>query len=289
MRITLTGPHDTIVMDGDGSLDHDLTILKDGVTGWYSTPAVREAGLDRPQQDGCYWPSRLTQPGRTVSIHVLEHAISSVQAALMSQRLCALMGHALTLTVEDQLGTRTCTCWLADDPAAGMLVTQTAFECTLVLYCPDPYNALTLTVEDQLGTRTCTCWLADDPAAGMLVTQTAFECTLVLYCPDPYKYGEWLWQAPQSGRLALVDLGTAPTWIRFRAMSKITTLYAAWDDAEIEWEGDTNDLLLDTRDMIPSAGQVTADWALPVQPGNTLLTIRSDCSTLDVGIRPAWR
>lgn len=242
MRITLTGPHDTIVMDGDGSLDHDLTILKDGVTGWYSTPAVREAGLDRPQQDGCYWPSRLTQPGRTVSIHVLEHAISSVQAALMSQRLCALMGHALTLTVED-----------------------------------------------QLGIRTCTCWLADDPAAGMLVTQTAFECTLVLYCPDPYKYGEWLWQAPQSGRLALVDLGTAPTWIRFRAMSKITTLYAAWDDAEIEWEGDTNDLLLDTRDMIPSAGQVTADWALPVQPGNTLLTIRSDCSTLDVGIRPAWR
>lgn len=242
MRITLTGPHDTIVMDGDGSLDHDLTILKDGVTGWYSTPAVREAGLDRPQQDGCYWPSRLTQPGRTVSIHVLEHVISSVQAALMSQRLCALMGHALTLTVED-----------------------------------------------QLGIRTCTCWLADDPAAGMLVTQTAFECTLVLYCPDPYKYGEWLWQAPQSGRLALVDLGTAPTWIRFRAMSKITTLYAAWDDAEIEWEGDTGELLLDTRDMIPSAGQITADWALPVQPGKTLLTIQTDCSTLDVGIRPAWR
>lgn len=140
MRITLTGPHDTIVMDGDGSLDHDLTILKDGVSGWYSTPAVREAGLDRPQQDGCYWPSRLTQPGRTVSIHVLEHTVSSVDAALMSQRLCALMGNALTLAVEDQLGVRTCECWLADDPAAGMLVTQTAFECTLVLYCPDPYK-----------------------------------------------------------------------------------------------------------------------------------------------------
>lgn len=242
MRITLTGPHDTIVMDGDGSLDHDLTILKDGVTGWYSTPAVREAGLDRPQQDGCYWPSRLTQPGRTVSIHVLEHAISSVQAALMSQRLCALMGHALTLTVED-----------------------------------------------QLGIRTCTCWLADDPAAGMLVTQTAFECTLVLYCPDPYKYGEWLWQAPQSGRLALANLGTAPTWIRFRAMSKITTLYAVWGDAEIEWEGDTNDLLLDTRDMIPSAGQVTADWALPIQPGSTQIRVQTDCLTLEVGFRPAWR
>ncbi len=140
MRITLTSPNDVIVMDGDGSLDHDLTILKDGVSGWYSTPAVREAGLDRPQQDGCYWPSRLTQPGRTVSIHVLEHTVSSVDAALMSQRLCALMGQSLTLAVEDQLGIRTCACWLADDPAAGMLVTQTAFECTLVLYCPDPYK-----------------------------------------------------------------------------------------------------------------------------------------------------
>ncbi len=140
MRITLTSPNDAIVMDGDGGLDHDLTILRDGVSGWYSTPAVRESGLDRPQQDGCYWPSRLTQPGRTVSIHVLEHTVSSVDAALMSQRLCALMGQSLTLAVEDQLGIRSCECWLADDPAAGMLVTQTAFECTLVLYCPDPYK-----------------------------------------------------------------------------------------------------------------------------------------------------
>lgn len=244
-RITITSDTDTLVLNGNRTWeagDRRLILKKDGIKGLYGSPNIREKPLDRPQMDGAYWPSRLTQEPRTITLDVFAHGLSSVETMNLIDRLNALTGRALTVLVEDSAGRRTLSGWLAADPEPLMLVTQ----------------------------RHC-------------------EFALIITCPDPYKYGEWLWQAPQSGRLQLSNLGTAPTWIQFRAMSKITTLYAVWGDAEIEWEGDTSSLALDTRDMIPSAGQVTADWALPVQPGKTQLTIQTDCSQLEVGIRPAWR
>lgn len=244
-RITIASDVDTLVLNGNRTWqagDRSLILKKDGIKGLYGSPDVREKPLERPQMDGAYWPSRLTQGARTITLDAFAHGLSSVETMRLIDRLNALIGRELTILVED-----------------------------------------------SAGQRTLSGWLSADPEPLMLTTQRHFEFALVVTCPDPYKYGAWLWQPPQSGRLQLANLGTAPTWIRFRAMSKITTLYAAWDDAEIEWEGDTGELLLDTRDMIPSAGQITADWALPVQPGKTLLTIQTDCSTLDVGIRPAWR
>lgn len=243
MRITITSPNDVIALsDQYDDPIHVWAIKKDGVSGLYGTPSTRESPLERPQMDGAYWPSRLTQGSRTISLDCVIKGASSLDAALARDRINAL------------------TC-----------------------------QPLTLSVEDVNGRREIDCWLTADPEPLMRRHKDGFEFGLVLSCPDPYWHGEWLWQSPQSGRLQLANLGTAPTWLQFRAASHITTLYATWGDAEIEWEGDTNDLLLDTRDMIPSAGQVTADWALPVQPGKTQLTIQTDCSTLDVGIRPAWR
>ena len=212
------------------------------IKGLYGTPATRESVLDRPQMDGAYWPSRLTQGSRTITLDAFAHGLSSVETMNLIDRLNALTGRALTVLVED-----------------------------------------------SAGRRTLSGWLAADPEPLMLVTQRHVDFALVITCPDPYKYGEWLWQAPQAGRVRVDNTGTAPTWLRFRASSRITTLYAVWGDAQIEWKGDTASLTLDTRDMIPSAGQVNADWALPVQPGSTQLTIRTDCSTLEVGFRPAWR
>lgn len=244
-RITIASDVDTLVLNGNCTWqagDRSLILKKDGIKGLYGSPDVREKPLDRPQMDGAYWPSRLTQGARTITLDAFAHGLSSVETMRLIDRLNALIGRELTILVED-----------------------------------------------SAGQRTLSGWLSADPEPLMLTTQRHFEFALVVTCPDPYKYGAWLWQTPQSGRLQLANLGTAPTWIRFRAASHITTLHAVWGDAEIEWEGDTNDLLLDTRDMIPSTGQVTADWALPVQPGTTQLTIRTDCSQLEVGFRPAWR
>ena len=243
MRLTITSPNDTIVLsDHYEDPRHIWAIRKNGASGLFGTPNSRESPLERPQMDGAYWPSRLTQGPRTISLDCYIHGLSSLEAAQARDRINALMCQPLTLLLED-----------------------------------------------VTGRRQIDCWLAADPEPLMRHTMSAFEFGLILSCPDPYWHGEWLWQSPQAGRVRVDNTGTAPTWLQFRALSRITTLYAVWGDAEIEWEGDTSSLALDTRDMIPSTGQVTADWALPVQPGKTQLTIQTDCSQLEVGIRPAWR
>lgn len=244
-RITIASDVDTLVLNGNRTWqagDRSLILKKDGIKGLYGSPDVREKPLDRPQMDGAYWPSRLTQGARTITLDAFAHGLSSVETMRLIDRLNALIGRELTILVED-----------------------------------------------SAGQRTLSGWLSADPEPLMLTTQRHFAFALVITCPDPYKYGEWLWQSPQSGRVLVSNTGTAPTWVRFEASSRITRLHAAWLDAEIEWEGDTGELLLDTRDMIPSAGLVTADWAMPVQPGVTQVTVDTDCTDLRVGSRPAWR
>ena len=244
-RITIMSDADTLVLNGNRiweAGDRSLILKKDGIKGLYGTPATRESVLDRPQMDGAYWPSRLTQGARTVTLDAFAHGLSSIETMQLIDRLNNLLGRELTLLVED-----------------------------------------------AAGRRTLTGWLASDPEPLMLVTQRHFEFALIITCPDPYKYGEWLWQSTQSGLVLVDNTGTAPTWLQFRASSRITRLHAVWGDAEIEWEGDTASLTLDTRDMIPSAGLVTADWAMPIQPGVTQVTVDTDCTALRVGFRPAWR
>ena len=244
-RITIASDVDTLVLNGNRTWqagDRSLILKKDGIKGLYGSPDVREKPLDRPQMDGAYWPSRLTQGARTITLDAFAHGLSSVETMRLIDRLNDLMGRELSILVED-----------------------------------------------SAGQRTLSGWLSADPEPLMLTTQRHFAFALVITCPDPYKYGAWLWQSTQSGRVLVDNTGTAPTWLQFRSSSRITRLHAVWGGAEIEWEGDTASLTLDTRDMIPSTGQVTADWALPVQPGTTQLTIRTDCSQLEVGFRPAWR
>lgn len=244
-RITIASDVDTLVLNGNRTWqagDRSLILKKDGIKGLYGSPDVREKPLDRPQMDGAYWPSRLTQGARTITLDAFAHGLSSVETMRLIDRLNDLMGRELSILVED-----------------------------------------------SAGQRTLSGWLSADPEPLMLTTQRHFAFALVITCPDPYKYGAWLWQSTQSGRVLVNNTGTAPTWLQFRASSRITRLHAVWGDAEIEWDGDTASFMLDTRDMIPSAGLVTTDWAMPVQPGVTQVTVDTDCTDLRVGFRPAWR
>lgn len=245
MRITIESPIDVITLDDAGrDPRHVWAIKKDGVTGLFGTPSTRESALDRPQMDGAYWPSRLTQGSRSISLDCVILGASSLEAARARDRINALVCQPLTLTVQD-----------------------------------------------ANGSRHTTCWLAADPEPLMRRYMSAFEFGLVLTCPDPYLYGDWQWQTANGNTTVTVDnTGTAPTWLRFESSSRIKRLYVTYgSQAEFEWEGDTSAFSLDTRDMIPSSGQVVADWAEPIQPGRATLKIQSDCSALKVGIRPAWR
>lgn len=243
MRITITSPHDVITLDDTSDRQSGVWALKkDGIKGLHGTPNIRESPLDRPQTDGAYWPSRLTQSSRSISLDCIILNASSLAATQARDRINALACQPLTLTVSD-----------------------------------------------VNGERSIDCWLAADPEPLMRRRMDAFEFALLLTCPDPYWQGALLWQSPQSGRVLVDNTGNAPTWLRFEARSRITRLHATWLDADIEWAGNTTALALDTRDMIPSAGQVTADWALPIQPGVTQVAVSTDCTNLRVGFRPAWR
>ena len=97
-RITIISPDDTIVLRDDYRWKHHIwAIKKNGISGLFGTPAVRETPTDRPQTDGAYWPSRLTQKPRSISLDCVIRGLSSVDAAQARDRINALAGKELTI------------------------------------------------------------------------------------------------------------------------------------------------------------------------------------------------
>lgn len=119
----------------------ELVFDKDGTSGWYDAPEVKESTTGRPQSDGDYWPSRLTISKRVVTIRA--HAVqrepgSTVELGRFNDLLNQLTGQPLTLLVEDQSGTRS---------SRGFLSAQNAWQSdlgytslTLIITCPDPFK-----------------------------------------------------------------------------------------------------------------------------------------------------
>lgn len=139
MRITIRSADDTICLsDSYTDIRHIWAIKHDGVRGLFGTPSVRESPLDRPQQDGGYWPSRFTQTPRTITLDCMIRGVSTVEAANARDRINALTCQSLLIDVEDVFGVRTAECYLAADPEPLMRYRMQAFEFALVLTCPDP-------------------------------------------------------------------------------------------------------------------------------------------------------
>lgn len=141
-RITLVTDTDSLCLQGHDTwrADTPLLIRKDGIKGLYGTPQARESALDRPQQDGAYWPSRITQGARTISIDCYARGLSSIEVMRLVDRINALFGRPLVIIVEDAHGTRELTGYLAADPEPLMTVRQSGFSFGLVITCPDPYK-----------------------------------------------------------------------------------------------------------------------------------------------------
>lgn len=108
------------------------------LTGWHDAIGAREQAKDIPQQDGAYWPSRLTAAGRTITISAAADCASSIAFSQLQDRINALSCSQLTILVEDSHGRRTATGWIADNIAYAMLPSERRATFTLILYCPDP-------------------------------------------------------------------------------------------------------------------------------------------------------
>ena len=138
-RITIISPDDTIVLRDDYRWKHHIwAIKKNGITGLFGTPAVRETPTDRPQTDGAYWPSRLTQKPRSISLDCVIRGLSGVDAAQARDRINALAGKELTIVEHTASGTRSLKGFLAADPEPMMRWHEQGFEFGLVISCPDP-------------------------------------------------------------------------------------------------------------------------------------------------------
>ena len=151
MRISLTPPSDSglgTIEFTDGSPQNlmaaadspiELALNKNSTDGWYSAAEVRESLTDRPQADGAYWPSRMTLKPRVVTIrgHIVQHnESSSLELALLNDRLNAMAGRHLTLQVEDALGRRQSDCYLSSQMSWSSDLGVT--DVTLIVTCPDP-------------------------------------------------------------------------------------------------------------------------------------------------------
>lgn len=139
MRITLVSDTDSIPFSNGPEQDlQDWWIESEGLKGLYGSPAPREKGISIPQADGEYWPSRLTQGGRDITMKCSTASRSSVENRDRIRRLCDLMVKELTIIVDDEAGRTYLTGYIADDIDATVFFSRDRLWFTLLIHCPDP-------------------------------------------------------------------------------------------------------------------------------------------------------
>lgn len=142
MRLTVSSDTDELVFSNGIRQDRqDMWIVGGGLSGWYGTPPPKDAKAEnRPAADGTWWPTALSQSGRTVTIKGSTGCVSSIENMTVARRVCNLMGRSLTLAMEDENGIRTVTGYLAADPEPTIWWDRERVSFTLIVYCPDPHK-----------------------------------------------------------------------------------------------------------------------------------------------------
>jgi hypothetical protein len=141
MRVTVQSDVDTIILNAIPFRAAPFGIWgidKDGIDGLLGSPAPRESPVPIPQQDGSYWPSRLTTDHRVVTVRGYLRLHSTIEAAEARDRINDLMCRPLRLTVEQPTRAWHLDCYISADAAPIMKHREQAFTFTLILTCPDP-------------------------------------------------------------------------------------------------------------------------------------------------------
>lgn len=148
---------------------------------------------------------------------------------------------------------------------------------------------LTLEVSDEGGTRSAGCLLSDAVSPVVGRGGSRVDADLVLTCPDPLRYGPEQVVEGEGGAFSALVGGTAPTWPVFRFSGPVTAFTLASGGHSVSWEG-TGPVTLDTRDMVPSTGTLSADDGFAVGPGRAYVSYSATGATgATMTVRPAWR
>lgn len=108
--------------------------------GWTGSPAPRESPITRVQTTGDYFPPRLTQGARTVTLEALGVFESELEAREKVNHVLSFIGEKITLRVEDPDAVRSVTGYISDDPRFVFLENGRVIQFSIILTCPDPYK-----------------------------------------------------------------------------------------------------------------------------------------------------
>lgn len=137
MRFTLT-PDGGRPVVAEGSGTRGLVLARNGVQGWYGSPAPRLTSQQGHAGDGDMWPASLGRGARTVTLTANALAGSSVALASLLDDVRALAGARLTIACDDAGGHREARGFLADDPDPALSSDECSAALALVVCCPDP-------------------------------------------------------------------------------------------------------------------------------------------------------
>lgn len=125
-------------------------------------------------------------------------------------------------------------------------------------------------------------------------TERVTGFTIIVSCPDPLKYGSPVNYAAGTGVLSVENTGTGDVAPVATALGRVTNVRVARGSQVVEWQGDSEGLVLDIADGVPRnlAGEETGVmvWADPlrVPPGVHELTVISNAE-LTLTVRPGWK
>ncbi|WP_156027436.1 hypothetical protein [Mycetocola saprophilus] len=119
-----------------------MGLERDGLEGWYSPASTRvDDQPDLPHLHGTYWPEAVYLSNRVLTIRGFHAAGigsgSSLSAARLRDRVAALVGEVVMVTVDDPAGPRHVTGYVADAPGIDRL-SERRSKFSLVISCPDP-------------------------------------------------------------------------------------------------------------------------------------------------------
>lgn len=114
----------------------------DGLEGWYESADPRvEVMPDVPGVDGAYWPEEILLSSRTLAIRgqviALGSRASSVGVASIRDRIAALVGEPVTVSIEDPAGVREVRGYVSGRTAPNR-TNEKGFPFMIVVTCPDP-------------------------------------------------------------------------------------------------------------------------------------------------------
>jgi len=128
-------------------------IVKDGISGWFGTPDVREDAVERSMSDGDLYPARITQGARILTLDIAACCESALEAAKTVDDVNAFVGRRLTVSCEEANGQRIVYGFLAEDPSPEYKPDGKAVLMSLIIKCPDPYKYSNWMEFTQSGTK----------------------------------------------------------------------------------------------------------------------------------------